>query len=115
MRTEEGAFSSVATEKLSQKPLRYLSTLDIESKYKEVPPKLSVRDLSISVLSNDNDAIAVKNMFKTLAASVLKNEWNWQCIVLDYANRGIYGGIEGVHEVDEWRNGNKLIPEEWYK
>jgi hypothetical protein len=176
----------VATEKISQRILKHLKNLDVENKYKEFPPEFSTEDLSISVLSNDNDwhflaevgsasnwvsfhlalicslqeyflekkiscvptfaifdqpsqvyfpklningenvgdlkdhytdndIIAVKKMFETLALSVLENEGNWQCIVLDHANSDIYGGIEGVYEVDEWRNGNKLIPEEWYK
>lgn len=178
--------TDIATEKISQRTLTHLKTLDVENKYKEYPPKFSIKDLSISVLSNenewhilaevgsasnwvsfhialmcsfqeyflekqtssvpsfvifdqpsqvyfpnlkinadnvgdlkdhftDNDAIAVRNMFKTLAASVLGNKGNWQCIVLDHANSDIYGGIDGVYEVDEWRSGNKLIPEEWYR
>lgn len=54
-------------------------------------------------------------MFKTIADSVLKQNGNWQSIILDHADGGIYGKIEGVHEVDVWRNGKKLIPEEWYQ
>lgn len=62
----------------------------------------------------DEDVDAVKSMFKTLASSVLKNNGRWQAIVLDHADKNIYGEIEGVVEIEEWRNGKKLIPEEWY-
>jgi hypothetical protein len=53
-------------------------------------------------------------MFKTIANSVVAKKGAWQCIILDHADSDIYGGIEGIHEVVEWRNGKKLIPEEWY-
>lgn len=63
----------------------------------------------------DEDVAAVESMFKTLAKSVLDNEGGWQCIILDHADSDIYGDIDGVHEVEEWRNGKKLIPEDWFK
>lgn len=62
----------------------------------------------------NEDIKAVKSMFTTLAKSVLVNRGGWQCIILDHADSSIYGDIEGVYEVAEWRNGEKLIPEEWY-
>jgi hypothetical protein len=52
-------------------------------------------------------------MFKTLANSVLVSQGGWQSIILDHADAGIYGDIEGIHEVEEWRDGRKLIPKEW--
>jgi hypothetical protein len=63
----------------------------------------------------DEDEDAVKKMFETIAASVLSTEGRWQAIVLDHARSDIYGGIDGVVEIAEWRNGNKLIPEFWYE
>lgn len=62
----------------------------------------------------DEDVGAVKGIFKTLVNSVEKSKGSWQCIVLDHADSDIYGDIEGVYEVDEWREGKKLIPTEWY-
>ncbi|NRR04785.1 DUF3732 domain-containing protein [Brevibacillus sp. RS1.1] len=169
---------------ISKGILKHLQTLDVEDKYKKVAPKFSIKDLNISILSNDNnwhflaevgsasnwvsfhialmcslhdyfqtlesscvpsfvifdqpsqvyfpklkrndtsseydpkyddeDVIAVKSIFKTLANAIVESEGAWQCIILDHADSEIYGDIEGVHEVVEWRNGNKLIPEEWY-
>lgn len=60
------------------------------------------------------DEEAVRKIFQTLADSVKESGGKWQCIVLDHADNDIYGGIEGVHEVDVWRNGKKLIPLHWY-
>lgn len=61
------------------------------------------------------DVEAVKSMFKTISSSIIGKDGQWQAIVLDHAAVDIYGGIDGVYEVEEWRNGKKLIPEEWYK
>lgn len=61
----------------------------------------------------DDEIEAVKKIFETLSLSVSKQEASWQFIVLDHADKGIYGGLANVHEVDEWRNGRKLIPPEW--
>ena len=171
-----------ATAHISQGMLNHLKSLDVENKYRMIAPRFSVKDLNISVLSDDEhwhflaevgsasnwvsfhialmcslqeyflgrttscvpsfvifdqpsqvyfpkvkrgvtendpkyesdeDVEAVKSIFKTLAKSVLDKKGAWQSIVLDHADNSIYGGIEGVHEVEEWRSGKKLIPAEW--
>lgn len=174
-----------ATAKISQGILKHLTTLDVEEKYRKIPPKFSVKELNILVQSNDehwhflaevgsasnwvafhlalmcslqeyfleqknscvpsfvifdqpsqvyfpklkkskeyvenvirfegDDVDAVKRMFRTLANSVLASKGLWQGIVLDHADSFIYGDIEGVYEVEEWINGKKLIPKEWYE
>jgi hypothetical protein len=62
----------------------------------------------------DEDVEAVKGMFRTIADSIRTTNGRWQSIILDHADDTIYGDIEGVHEVEVWRDGNKLIPEVWY-
>jgi hypothetical protein len=62
----------------------------------------------------NEDMEAVKKIFKTISSSISSEKGKWQSIILDHADSDIYGDIEGVHEVEEWRNGVKLIPEEWY-
>jgi len=62
----------------------------------------------------DEDVEAVKSMFSTIAKSVSDAKGAWQGIILDHADESIYGKIDGIHEVDVWREGKKLIPEEWY-
>lgn len=63
----------------------------------------------------DEDVVAVIGIFKTLANSVKEQKGKWQCIVLDHARDEIYRDIVEVHEVEVWRDGNKLIPREWYE
>lgn len=63
----------------------------------------------------DADFIAVKKMFTTLAASVKETGGKWQAIVLEHATEDVYGDIDAVVEVADWRNGNKLIPERWLR
>lgn len=168
---------------VAQKALIRLDTLDAEDKYKRIPPRFSVKDLSLKVLSNDGhwhflaevgsasnwlsfhiaficamheffgeqpgscvpsfavfdqpsqvyfpktsrdtqsddrsqyddeDVRAVVGIFQTLANSVREQKGKWQCIVLDHARDEIYGDIEEVHEVEVWRDGEKLIPVQWY-
>jgi len=42
-----------ATAKISNGMLAHLMTLDAEDKYRQIPPRFSIKDLNISVLSND--------------------------------------------------------------
>ncbi|MDT3723023.1 DUF3732 domain-containing protein [Pseudomonas oryzihabitans] len=44
-----------ALSQIELKTLFRLQSLDVESKYKKIPPKFSIKDLSLKVLSNDND------------------------------------------------------------
>jgi division protein CdvB (Snf7/Vps24/ESCRT-III family) len=176
----------MALKDISQRALVRLQTLDVEDKYKRIPPEFSVKDLNLKVLSNDGhwhflaevgsasnwlsfhiaficalheffndcqassvpsfavfdqpsqvyfprimraelnaevdksqyadeDVEAVIGIFKTLADSVRSQNGKWQCIVLDHARDEIYRDIDEVHEVEVWRNGEKLIPLEWYE
>ena len=63
----------------------------------------------------NEDATAVKNIFKTIADSIVAEHGAWQAIILDHAGSDIYENIPGVEEIEEWRNGKKLIPTEWYE
>jgi hypothetical protein len=45
---------NAATARIAAKILTHLKTLDVEDKYKEVAPRFNIKDLNISVLSNDN-------------------------------------------------------------
>lgn len=172
---------SNAAAKIAQQALEYLHTLDVEDKYRSLAPKFDVKQLGISVLSDDGhwhflsevgsasnwvsfhlalmcalqdyfisqpsavvpsfvvfdqpsqvyfprvprgqefpddpryedeDVRAVESMFETISKSVKSSGGRWQAIILDHADKTIYGGIEGVHEVAEWR-GEKLIPQAW--
>ena len=64
---------------------------------------------------DEDDVLAVKQMFTTVSNSIIAKNGAWQGIILDHADSDIYGDIDGVHEVEVWRDGNKLIPVEWYE
>lgn len=63
----------------------------------------------------DEDVEAVKKIFSSLAIAIGADKGEWQGIVLDHAPETVWGSIPNVHLVEEWRDGKKLIPEEWYK
>jgi len=63
----------------------------------------------------DEDVASVKQMFATISESIKSTQGQWQAIILDHAGSDIYGDIDGVVEKAVWRNGEKLIPEKWYK
>lgn len=62
----------------------------------------------------DEDTDAVRRFFDVFgkATSTFKGG-DFQIIVVDHAGPEIWGGLKGVHLVEEWRNGKKLVPEVW--
>lgn len=61
----------------------------------------------------DDDVEAVRKVFAAMSQAVIAASGNFQVIVLDHAAKSVWGGISLVHEVDEWRNGQALIPPDW--
>jgi hypothetical protein len=61
----------------------------------------------------DEDVLAVRKVFSALAEAVTETAGRWQVLVLDHAADDIWGNIEGIRMVEEWRDGRKLVPEEW--
>lgn len=55
----------------------------------------------------------LKKAFSVMASVVQRNKGNLQIIVLDHASENVWGNIDNVHCVEEWREGNKLIPISW--
>lgn len=80
------------------------------------PQKLSAKDdeKEIDPKLTDEDQIAVNKIFKTMAEALKLSKNPMQIIVLEHADKSIWGNVDNVHEVCEWRGeGKKLIPEEW--
>ncbi len=61
----------------------------------------------------DEDITAVQKVFSVLESVVREAKNSLQIIVLDHASENVWGSIEGVHCVEEWRNSNKLVPMDW--
>ena len=61
----------------------------------------------------DQDVEAVRKVFVAMSQALAAAAEGFQIIVLDHASKSVWGGVPLVHEVDDWRNGLALIPEEW--
>lgn len=81
------------------------------------PQKLAIKDnekKEIDPQLGDEDRIAVKKIFKTMSTAMQMEKKPMQIIVLEHADSSVWGDVELVHEVCEWRgNAHKLIPQEW--
>lgn len=61
----------------------------------------------------DEDITAVRKVFSVFASVINGAKGALQVIVLDHASENVWGQIEGVYRVEEWRNGTKLVPVSW--
>lgn len=61
---------------------------------------------------NDEDRIAVRKVFQAFADAVNTAQGRLQIIVLDHADIGVWGEIQGVVLTEEWRD-KKLVPD-WF-
>lgn len=61
----------------------------------------------------DQDVNAVRKVFATLAKEVGSSKGRLQVIVLDHASSDVWGGIEHVYALPEWRGDEKLVPLAW--
>lgn len=77
-------------------------------------PKISGDVIDPKAQLSDKDVVAVRKIFSAISKSISSSGNPWQAIILEHAGSDIYGDIEGVHEVEDWHNGLKLIPKEWY-
>jgi len=61
----------------------------------------------------DEDVDAVRQAFDVMGRVVLDARGGLQLIVLDHASREVWGDLNGVVGLPEWRNGVKLVPMAW--
>lgn len=61
----------------------------------------------------DEDMEAIRKAFEVMGSVVLQGNGNLQLLVLDHASRAVWGNIDGVVGLPEWRDGVKLVPMEW--
>ena len=60
----------------------------------------------------NEDVVAVRKVFALFNDIVKKTDGRLQIIVLDHANEEVWGGLQNVHLVEEWR-GKGLVPDAW--
>jgi len=63
--------------------------------------------------SRDEDIAAVRDVFKSIAKAVRDSNGQLQAIILDHAGNEVWGDIDGVSLVEEWRGKTKLVPTSW--
>jgi hypothetical protein len=61
----------------------------------------------------DEDIDSIRRFFDAFGKAVTKSGGKLQIIVLDHAGSEVWGNLEGVTLVEEWRGKNKLVPIEW--
>ncbi|OYW19560.1 MAG: hypothetical protein B7Z52_03425 [Burkholderiales bacterium 12-64-5] len=61
----------------------------------------------------DEDVDAVRQAFEVLGRVALNAKGALQIIVLDHASGDVWGDLDGVVGLPEWRNGVKLVPMAW--
>lgn len=61
----------------------------------------------------DEDEEAVRKVFAAMAQALTAASSKFQVIVLDHAAKPVWDGVSLINEVEEWRNGQALIPAEW--
>lgn len=61
----------------------------------------------------DEDVNAVRKAFEVMGRVTREAAGGLQLIVLDHASHDVWGDIDGVVGLPEWRNGDKLVPMTW--
>lgn len=61
----------------------------------------------------DEDVNAVRQAFEVMGRVTRDATGGLQLIVLDHASHDVWGDIDGVVGLPEWRNGDKLVPMTW--
>jgi hypothetical protein len=62
---------------------------------------------------HNEDIVAVRKVFSAVSRETQKARGNLQVILLDHADDKVWGDIENVILIEEWRDGMKLVPVEW--
>jgi hypothetical protein len=80
------------------------------------PKRLADDQLSNEELDpsfRDTDVEALRKAFRAFGDAITESKGQLQIIVLDHAAENVWSGISGVHKVEDWRDGRKLIPNDW--
>lgn len=86
-------------------------------KQDSIVPSFCVFDQPSQVHGADQpqDVEAVKALISTMADGVKNTKCHWQVILIEHATEGTYAGIDGAEEIENWWEGEKLIPVDWVK
>lgn len=79
------------------------------------PQKLAADPVTVDLDPKlaDDDIKRVRSIFNVISRVTLDLKGKLQIILLDHAGTDAWGNLPGMHRVEEWRNGVKLVPQEW--
>ncbi|RFB89484.1 hypothetical protein B5K11_20560 [Rhizobium leguminosarum bv. trifolii] len=63
--------------------------------------------------TRNQDVAAVRGVFSAIADEIVLAKGQLQAIVLDHAGADVWGELEGVTPIAEWRDGDALVPDSW--
>ncbi|HID4131940.1 TPA: DUF3732 domain-containing protein [Pluralibacter gergoviae] len=65
-------------------------------------------------ITRHNDILATRRIFEILSSAIENNNYNFQIIVLEHADKSIWGNIKDIDESACWKDvGDGLIPKNW--
>jgi len=70
-------------------------------------------DTPVDEKIRDEDIEVIRRFFNVFSKTTYDSKDDLQIIVLDRADKEVWGKLEGVVLIEEWRNGQKLVPIEW--
>lgn len=76
-------------------------------------PQSPREDIASDADWRDEDIIAVRKVFSAVSLETKKATGNLQVILLDHADEKVWGDIDNVMLIEEWRDDKKLVPIEW--
>jgi predicted DNA-binding protein YlxM (UPF0122 family) len=81
------------------------------------PKRLAVRESEedIDPQLRDQDVQAVRKVFALLGREAVSSAGRLQTIILDHAGEDVWGSLEGVRLIEEWRGPYALVSREWYE
>ena len=68
---------------------------------------------TLSGRTRDEDIAAVRAVFSVIGQEIVRSKGQLQAIILDHAGKEVWGDIEGVILIEEWRDDAKLVPTDW--
>ncbi|WP_176079561.1 DUF3732 domain-containing protein [Paraburkholderia tropica] len=67
-----------------------------------------------SLKDREGDIEDTRKIFRALSRGIERSDFKFQIIVVEHADKSIWGRIKNVHEVEAWKaKGEGLIPREW--
>ncbi|RCS21941.1 DUF3732 domain-containing protein [Phyllobacterium salinisoli] len=76
-------------------------------------PKRAAEESIELVPWRDQDVAAVRKVFSLLGSEAVGSQGRLQVIVLDHADEDVWGDIDGVELIEEWREDRALVPTDW--